>query len=164
MDDTKQNEGTLTIDKTNTKAFEKPVGTKKTTQGNTITVYCKLPHGIRYNLPDGSTLRLIGSLGEERSPLQVSGMPGRDSVAGFGVTKNVDAEAWAWVSEHYGDSAAHKNGHVFAQESNDAKSGAAEASEKADEKTGFEPIDPSKDPTNDKEANARNLGAAGGAQ
>ncbi|WP_042295875.1 hypothetical protein [Paraburkholderia bannensis] len=160
MDDTKQNESTSTVDKTNTKALEKPAGSKKTTQGNTITVYCKLPHGIRYNLPDGSTLRLIGSLGEERSPLQVSGMPGRDSVAGFGVTKNVDPAAWAWVVDNHGDSVAHKNKLIFAQEVNDADSGAAEASEKSGEATGFEPIDPSKDPTNDKDANARNLGTA----
>lgn len=126
------------------------------TSGATVTVYCKLPHGIRYNLPNGEELRLVGALGDERSQLQVSGLPGRDSVAGFGVTKNVSAEAWEWVVGKYGKDTAHRNGLIFAQEKE--KSGNAEASEKADEKTGFEPIDPSKDPNNDKDGNKQNLG------
>lgn len=163
MDETNQSENGAEK-KVADKTTEKPVGSKKTTQGNTVTVYCKLPHGIRYTLPDGSELRLIGALGDERSPLQVSGMPGRDSVVGFGVTKNVDPEAWAWVVEKHGSSLAHKNGLIFVQESNDAKSGAAEANEKSGERSGFEPIDPNKDPNNDKEANARNLGAADSTQ
>jgi hypothetical protein len=140
-------------------AADKPVS-KKATAGKTVTVYCKLPHGIRYALPDGSELRLVGVLGDERSPLQVSGMPGRDSVAGFGVTRNVDAEAWTWVKENHGDSAAHKAELIFARDSGDEKSGTAEAKEKSGETTGFEPIDPSKDPNNDKDANARNLAGA----
>ncbi|EIF30960.1 hypothetical protein BCh11DRAFT_06472 [Burkholderia sp. Ch1-1] len=126
------------------------------TSGETVTVYCKLPHGIRYNLPSGEELRFVGALGDERSQLQVSGLAGRDSVAGFGVTKNVSVEAWAWVVEKYGKDAAHRNGLIFAHEKE--KSGSAEAKEKADEKTGFEPIDPSKDPNNDKEGNKQNLG------
>ncbi len=126
------------------------------TSGETVTVYCKLPHGIRYNLPSCEELRIVGALGDERSQLQVSGLAGRDSIAGFGVTKNVRAEAWEWVVEKYGKDAAHRNGLIFAHEKE--KSGSAEAKEKADEKTGFEPIDPSKDPNNDKEANKQNLG------
>lgn len=131
------------------------------TSGKTVTVYCKLPHGIRYNLPSGEELRIVGALGDERSQLQVAGLPGADSVAGFGVTRNVSAEAWAWVVEKYGKDAAHRNELIFAQEKE--KSGNAEAEEKADEKTGFEPIDPSKDPNNDKEANKQNLGAGSAA-
>lgn len=138
-----------------TQSAEKPTAGKKVSKP--ITVYCKLPHGIRYPLPDGSELRLVGALGNERSPLQVSGMPGRDSVAGFGVTRNVNADAWAWVVENHGDSLAHKNGLVFSKDAGDEKSGAAEAKEKSKEITGFEPIDPAKDPNNDKDANARNL-------
>lgn len=140
-------------------AADKPAG-KKATVGKTLTVYCKLPHGIRYALPDGSELKLVGMLGDERSPLQVSGMPGRDSVAGFGVTRNVDPDAWAWVVENHGDSLAHKNELIFVKDSGDEKSGTAEAKEKSGEVTGFEPIDPAKDPNNDKDANARNLAAA----
>lgn len=138
-------------------AEKKPAGSNKVTQGNTLTVFCKLPHGIRYTLPNGEELRIVGALGDERSPLQVSGMPGRDSVAGFGVTRNVDPDAWAWIVEQHGDSLAHKNELIFAKDANDQKSAIAEAKEKTDEKTGFEPIDPAKDPNNDKDANARNL-------
>lgn len=124
--------------------------------GATVTVYCKLPHGIRYNLPDGDVLRIVGALGADRSKLLVSTAAGPDSFAGFGVTPNVSAEAWAWVTEKYGKDAAHRNGMIFAHEK--AKDGQAEAKEKTAEKTGFEPIDPSKDPNNDKEGNKQNLG------
>lgn len=153
MSETNQNPDAPTAEK-------KASGSKKTTQGNTLTVYCKLPHGIRYTLPSGEELRFVGMLGDERSPLQVSGLPGRDSVAGFGVTRNVDPEAWQWVVDNHGDSLAHKNELIFATESTDEKSGNAEAKEKTGEVTGFEPIDPAKDPNNDKTANANNLGTS----
>lgn len=63
---------------------------QETKVAKTIKVYCKLPHGIRYTMPDGREVRLVGMYGDERSSLQVAGMPGRDAVAGFGVTP-VDA-------------------------------------------------------------------------
>lgn len=132
-------------DVTTTLPAEKPAASKK--PSNPINVYCKLPHGIRYTLANGDQVRLVGALGDERSALQTAGLPGRDSVAGFGVTRNVDPAAWEEIVKTHGTSLAHKNGLIFAHESN--KSGTAEAKEKKSEITGFEPIDPAKDPMRD---------------
>lgn len=108
-----------------------------------VKVFCKLPHGIRYMLPDGRVVRLVGALGDERSPLQVAGMPGRDSVAGFGVT-TVSADDWEQITKDHGKSAAHVNGLVFAAK--DDKSGASQARDQEGERSGFEPYDPSSHP------------------
>lgn len=105
-----------------------------------VKVYCKLPHGIVYTLPDGRGVRLVGMYGDERSDLQVAGMPGRDSVAGHGVTL-IDADDWEQIVKDHGKSAAHKNGFVFAAK--DEKSGEAQARDKEGTRTGFEPYDPS---------------------
>jgi len=105
-----------------------------------VKVFCKLPHGIVYNLPGDRTVRLVGMYGDERSDLQVAGMPGRDSIAGHGVTL-VDADDWEQIVKDHGKSAAHKNGFVFAAK--DEKSGEAQAREQEGERTGFEPYDPS---------------------
>ncbi|KVN25628.1 hypothetical protein WJ63_15980 [Burkholderia pyrrocinia] len=108
-----------------------------------VKVYCKLPHGIQYALPDGRRVRLQGFYGDERSPLQVSGLPGRDTFLGFGQTF-VDVEDWEWIVKHHGDSLAHKNGHIFAAA--DEKSGQSEAREKETERTGYESYDPQAHP------------------
>lgn len=128
-----------------TQSAEKPTAGKKVS--NPLTVYCKLPHGIRYTLSNGDELRLVGALGDERSPLQTAGMPGRDSIAGFGVTRSVDPSAWEEIVKSHGKSLAHVNGLIFAHDSD--KSGVSEAKEKKAEPTGFEPMDPSKDPMRD---------------
>lgn len=120
-----------------------------------IKVYCKLPHGIVYTLPDGRSVRLIGMYGDERSDLQVAGMPGRDSVAGHGVTL-IDADDWEQIVKDHGKSAAHKNGFVFAAK--DDKSGEAQAREKEGARTGFEPYDPSAN-REDKTADGTKTGA-----
>lgn len=112
---------------------------QETKASKPVKVYCKLPHGIVYNLPDGRSVRLIGMYGDERSDLQVAGMPGRDSIAGHGVTQ-VDADDWEQIVKDHGASAAHKNGFVFAAK--DDKSGEAQAREQESERTGFEPYDP----------------------
>lgn len=108
-----------------------------------VKVYCKLPNGIQYALPDGRRVRLQGFYGDQRSPLQVSGLPGRDTFLGFGQTM-VDAEDWDWIVKTHGDSLAHKNGHIFAAA--DEKSGQSEAREKETERSGFEPYDPQAHP------------------
>ncbi|MFP3186922.1 MAG: hypothetical protein RXR52_43645 [Paraburkholderia sp.] len=104
-----------------------------------VKVYCKLPHGIVYNLPGDRSVRLVGMYGDERSELQVAGMPGRDSVAGHGVTL-VDADDWEQIVKDHGKSAAHVNKFIFAAK--DDKSGEAQANELSGNKTGFEPYDP----------------------
>lgn len=121
-----------------------------------VKVFCKLPHGIRYVMPDGREVRLVGMYGDERSPLQVVGMPGRDAIAGHGVTL-VDAEDWDQIVKDHGKSAAHKNGFVFAAK--DDKSGEAQAKEGATEKTGFEPYDPNAHPE-DKSQDGTRQGAS----
>lgn len=115
-----------------------------------VNVYCKLPNGITYPMPDGRKVRLVGFYGDERSPLQVSGLPGRNSIAGFGVTRNVESELWDEIVKAHGKSLAHKNGLIFAQPSTDKKSGAAQAKDQEREKTGLEPIDPTTDKMRDK--------------
>jgi hypothetical protein len=108
-----------------------------------VKVYCKLPHGIRYTMPDGREVRLVGMYGDERSDLQVTDMPGRHAVMGHGVTP-VDAEDWEQIVKDHGKSLAHKNGFVFAAK--DDKSGEAQAKEQKAEKTGFEGYNPNAHP------------------
>ncbi|MEX3614573.1 MAG: hypothetical protein VB141_12670 [Burkholderia gladioli] len=110
---------------------------------NPVKVYCKLPNGMQYILPDGRRVRLIGMYGDERLPLQVSGLPGRDSFMGFGVT-TVDAQDWEQIVKDHGKSAAHVNGLIFAAKNE--RSGGSEAREKEGEKTGLEPYDPQAHP------------------
>ena len=112
---------------------------QETKAAKPVKVYCKLPHGIRYVMPGGREVRLIGMYGDERSDLQVTDMPGRNSVMGFGVT-TVDADDWEQIVKDHGESAAHVNGFIFAAK--DDKSGEAQAREGEDEKTGFEGYDP----------------------
>jgi hypothetical protein len=108
-----------------------------------IKVYCKLPNGIQYPLPDGRRVRLVGMYGDQRSPLQVSGLPGLQSVMGFGVSM-VDAEDWEQIVKDHGKSLAHTNGLIFAAK--DDRSGAAQARDQEGQKTGLEPYDPQAHP------------------
>lgn len=120
-----------------------PEATQEKKVSKPVKVYCKLPNGIRYDLPDGRRVRLVGMYGDERSPLQVSGLQGRDSVLGFGVT-TIDAEDWDQILKDHGKSDAHVNGLIFAAK--DDRSGTSEAREKEGEKTGLEPYDPQAHP------------------
>jgi hypothetical protein len=125
-----------------------------------VKVYCKLPSGIQYDLPDGRRIRFVGMYGDVRSPLQVSGMPGRDSVMGFGVTM-VDSDDWEQIVKDHGKSLAHVNALIFAAK--DDKSGTSEAREKEGEKSGFEPYDPAAHPE-DKSPDGTKKDAAAGTQ
>ncbi|QTD90822.1 hypothetical protein [Burkholderia anthina] len=120
-----------------------------------VKVYCKLPHGIVYNLPGDRSVRLVGMYGDERSDLQVAGMPGRDSVVGHGVTL-VEADDWEQIVKDHGTSAAHKNRFVFAAK--DDKSGEAQAREQEGQRTGFEPYNPNANPE-DKTVDGTKAGA-----
>lgn len=120
-----------------------PEATQEKKVSKPVKVYCKLPNGIRYDLPDGRRVRLVGMYGDERSPLQVSGLQGRDAILGFGVTM-VEAEDWEQIVKDHGKSDAHVNGLIFAAK--DDKSGISEAREKEGEKTGLEPYDPQAHP------------------
>lgn len=94
----------------------------------TVTVGCKLPHGIHMDL-DGKRVTLNGSNSS-------------NVIGGHGITENVDKEFFdKWVAQRK-DSPMVKNGLVFAHErSGNAQ---AEAKEKAKTKTGFEGLDQDK--------------------
>ena len=93
-----------------------------------VSVACKLPAGLIIRTDDGKTIKLLGS-----------NDPG--AIAGFGITKDVNAEAfdkWAEKSQH----PAVRNGSIF---TNTAGKVAGEAKEKADDvKSGLEPLDGAK--------------------
>lgn len=120
-----------------------PEETQEKKASKPVKVYCKLPHGIRYPMPDGRVVRLVGMYGDERSDLQVTDMPGRHAVMGFGVTP-VDADDWEQIVKDHGKSAAHVNGFIFAAK--DEKSGESQAREAENEKTGFEGYDSTQHP------------------
>lgn len=91
----------------------------------TVTVGCKLPHGLHLDL------------GDKR--VTVNGANSSLIEGGHGLTQNVDKEFFeAWMAV-YKDHPAVKAGHIFAhdKESNTR----AQAKERAKEKTGFEGLD-----------------------
>lgn len=94
----------------------------------TVTVGCKLPHGLYLDIGD-KRVTLLGS----NSSLVIGG---------HGITENVDREFFdKWLSLHK-DSAAVKGGFIFAHDkTNSVKS---EAEEKKDNRNGFEGLDPDK--------------------
>jgi hypothetical protein len=92
----------------------------------TVTVGCKLPHGLHLDL-NGKRVTLAGANSSS-------------IVGGHGITENVDKEFFdRWMALHK-VSAAVKNGLIFSHE----KTGnvKAEAEEKKKNKTGFEGLDP----------------------
>lgn len=91
-----------------------------------VTVGCKLPNGI------------IIQHGGKRATIK--GANAALLIGGHGITEGVDKELFdAWMKA-YADYAPVKAGLIFAHDN--AKSTAAEAKEKADNKSGFEQIDP----------------------
>ena len=119
----------------------------------TVTVACKLPHGIHMDLrtpinlkdpnnPGGNTLvsrvTLNGSAKGEANQ--------RYGEAGFGLTFNVPKEHFEqWLKDHENHPAV-KNGLIFAHR--EQASVEAMARENEGKKSGLEPVDP-----NDKKAN-----------
>ncbi|CAM2143793.1 conserved protein of unknown function [Pararobbsia alpina] len=121
-----------------------------------VNVFCKLPHGIKYVLRNGTVVEFTGTYGQDRLSRDFkNGELAGDIVAGFGVTRNIDGAVWAEIVEGHGKSVAHKNGLIFATPAADARSGASQAKEKERERTGFEPIDPTKDPMRDADQGSR---------
>lgn len=90
-----------------------------------ITVACKLPAGI--------------NLG----PVTLNGSQHPSAVGGFGLTP-VDADFWAEWSETHKGFAPLVKGLIFAMPTRTAAVG--QANERADVKSGFEPLDPDKPP------------------
>lgn len=104
----------------------------------TVTVACRLPAGLRFeNVPgvDGGVLMLKGS--NDDWALKMA-----DEYGEAGLTSGVPAEAWAYIENHpyYSKARYFKNGSVFA--ATKSKDVIKEAQNRADEKTGFEGLDP----------------------
>lgn len=94
----------------------------------TVTVGCKLPHGLHLDVAD----KRITLLGVNSSSV----------IGGHGITENVDKDLFdRWMALNK-ESAAVKNKLIFAHEK--AGSTAAEAKEKVNNKSGFEGLDPKK--------------------
>jgi hypothetical protein len=94
----------------------------------TVSVGCKLPHGLHLDI-NGNRVTLLGS----NSSLVIGG---------HGITENVDKEFFDnWLSLHK-DSAAVKNGLIFAHDK--TSNVKAEAQEKKKNRNGFEGLDPAK--------------------
>lgn len=91
--------------------------------GQTVTVGCKLPNGL--------ILEVAGKA------IQINGANSSRIIGGYGLTEGIDKDFFdAWLKQNAGLSFV-KNGMVFAQsKSTDA---IAEATEKAEVKTGLEP-------------------------
>jgi len=126
----------------------------------TVTVACKLPHGlnmrvydwekVEYQLlgggmksarearPRETTYRLNGnSVAQNRAP-------GCEIVGGFALTHGIPKDFWdLWLEQHK-DWPAVKNGFIFAYEKPDATRG--ESREKKNLKTGLERLNPKKLP------------------
>lgn len=95
-----------------------------------VTVGCKLPNGI------------VMELGEKRQVLK--GANSSNIVGGHGITEGVDKEFFdAWAAKNK-DLSFIKGGFVFAHEK--PANAAAEAKDRAKEKTGLEPLDPKAKP------------------
>lgn len=100
--------------------------------GATVTVGCKLPHG------------LIAEVGKES--VTFLGSNASELIGGHGITENVSKAFWdAWVAQMSDWFEPLKQGFIFAYESE--KSTYSKAKEMAKEKTGFEQLIP-KDPNN----------------
>lgn len=96
----------------------------------TVTVGCKLPHGI------------ILELDEKKAT--IAGSNSSSIIGGHGLTEDVDKEFFdAWMLKNKELSFV-KAGHLFAHEK--ANNTAAQAKERAGEVTGFEGINPDKKP------------------
>lgn len=93
-----------------------------------VTVGCKLPHGIHMDL------------GGKRVTL--NGTNTSNVIGGYGLTENVDKEFFdKWLATHK-ESPMVKNDLIFAHEK--TSNVAAQAKDNAENKNGFEPIDPNK--------------------
>lgn len=134
----------------------------------TVTVACKLPHGLIMQLQEKTTQVqpvMGGGLREvdvwvpsnARDPITLNGnahpqnmAPKADIASGFALTYDVPKDFWdEWVSQNKTLPAV-KNGLVFAQPN--ARRAKDEAKEKTDLRTGLERIDPNNLP---KEFNKR---------
>lgn len=98
----------------------------KPTSGETVLVYSKWQHDLRYETPYG--------------PAIIQGLSSSKIIGALFMTSDVEVEKWNYVASIYGATRMFRNHFVFMAK--DVSSGNAHAREVASEKTGLEPIDP----------------------
>ncbi|WP_124297777.1 hypothetical protein [Acetobacter pasteurianus] len=99
----------------------------------TVTVGCKLLHGVKLRLSDGTDVMLRGA----RQAPGFDMRTGEGAPGSVGLTE-IDASVWAQIQKEYARWPMLTGGMVFA----DAKKSKVidQAKEKAEQKTGLEPI------------------------
>lgn len=111
---------------------------------STVTVACKLTHGLiaqLYKFVDTPTGRMAQPMG---APVTLKGGNDKDAVCGWGITKDVDRSFMEqWLKDNL-DMTAVKDGFIIVRDTVDKAAG--EATDKADKKTGLEPLDPEAPP------------------
>lgn len=107
----------------------------------TVTVGCKLPHGLHLALHEKQGDEWI-----ETQRVTVAGANAAEIIGGHGITTGVPKDFWdEWLRRNK-NSPAVRNGLIFADESAARVAGAS--NERKANRTGFEGIDPKKpDPT-----------------
>lgn len=110
--------------------------------GATVSVACKLPHGLHIQLRKTEKTR-DGEISQGHGPVvTLKGANHHEAIAGHGITHGVDKEFFdAWLKQESGQPFV-KNKLVFAQDRE--ASAVAQAKEQAKNETGFEGIDPKK--------------------
>jgi len=112
----------------------------------TVTVGCKLPHGLLIRLGDleeamvdGKQVKMFRPSGRE---IELKGGNAAGAIGGYGLTHGVDADAWRGWDEAHKDFAPLARGLIF--EVKRPADAAATAAERKNVKSGFEGIDPEK--------------------
>jgi hypothetical protein len=88
----------------------------------TVIVGCKLPHGLKFAF--------------EGKVITLEGLNKTEIINGFGLTRDVPSDAWAWFEKTYKSSRFIANGLVFAV--TDDASARSAATEREGNKTGLE--------------------------
>ena len=113
------------------KQMEAAAGQRSTKEIGTVTVACKLPHGMHLDLIDNNGVRVRNT---------VAGSNSRSVFGGYGLTAGISEDFWnAWVKQNANIDPV-KKGFVFAFSSFDSTRQAAE--ENAELRHGVEPINP----------------------
>lgn len=99
-----------------------------------VTVYCALPSGISFRLPDGRELTFNGVNSPRGTRVLTAGH--------YGITPGVDGEDWAWIAKTYAEAAYFTAQPPLIHAEADPRDGDARAREvSGDAKTGMEQVD-----------------------
>lgn len=103
----------------------------------TVTVYCNLPQGLTFRLPDGRTVTFNGY-----SVSRLVGPDGQALPAGrYGKTRNVRREDWEWIFQTYRDAPYFRAQNPLVFAANTEEEGAAIARDLSSTRHGREQVD-----------------------